>query len=294
MAIRHWRFMGGRTVNKSEAKALVVIPLFKFEEPMSMELYWRCMSVNAGTRTPTQPLEYNMDVIALPWHLCEGFEALTGSVSTTSSIIANDTDWDDLYEHYAFSIGTDARYYGGEVGSVPSSGSETDESEESSSAESGGFLPNRSILESYPPSDAVSLFRAEPICRIMTAEASNQVRWGDEGRIVIDCSPATFGAQGGALIIGFRRYAPNDSPNDDFGINISSQLRPVFEQLKSGMVKLIVERIRDGATDVDDWLRTMLFDGDTNIESNTWEDEDMIFNTKGRVSVQTPYERLTV
>ena len=290
--VRHPRYMNARRVNEGEGKAMAVIPYFHSEMPQTLELYWRIMST--GDANPDKFNEYNLDVLAIPWFLVENLAALTGTTTAANvgSSVVNDAAWDSLYTHYAFSIGSDARYYGGEVGEALD---QTDnEDEDTNPAESSSFDGNRSLLESYPPQQVISLFRSEPLMRIMTAEGEDKIRWGDEGRITIPCGAASgLGVEGGVVLVGMRKYdlPANDENSDSYGINmVSGTMAPVNAQLRSGMYKLVAERIRDGVSDVDDWLRTTLFDGDTNIEDDM-ADNGAAFNAsvKCRISISTPY-----
>ena len=113
---RHPRYMSGRDITTGESKAYMVFEWYHSEMPSTMELYWR---ITAKTSTKVeQAMEYNLDVLAFPQFLVSNFRALTGDVSqaTPYQSPVSDADWDELYKHYVFSVGSDARSYGGEIG----------------------------------------------------------------------------------------------------------------------------------------------------------------------------------
>lgn len=296
MPYRHPRFLSGRNLEAGDAKAMLVMPFWKNERPFNLELFWRFLTDDDVN--PDRAVEYNVDVLALPFTLAENFASLTGADS--NPVLPNSaTQWDNLYEHYVFTIGTDERYYGGESGQSPSDTTNVDERvapdpTEDQTDDTAGFDPNRSIFESFPPSDARSLFRAEPICRLMTVEGEDKARWGDEGRMTLDLSEAMFPAEGGLIIVGARRYEPDTDRDENFSVTSNAGTRSIITQLRTGMYKLIQERISKGSTDVDDWVRTQLFDGDTFIAENTWSDQAGVMQCKARMGIATPFSRFTL
>lgn len=307
MALRMPRFMTGRNIPADDARCLLVLPIVTGETLRS--LYFTGHAVSRGTgfggitgnpaSFPDQPAEINWHCLYVPHRIASTYVNTTFLENTIQREPVDANEWDRLFRTLLFEWEADGNeYYGGDADAdtVPVQGrpvgteanpdsittSETDREGEPQAA----GTPGQS--SSQGPLGIVRLFGREVFALPVASDGDGKARMGDYLGEQTIRAPVSGP---GYLLMGVIRYetAAQTDFNWEGPFNTSGGRGLARRMLIGGDLTRAQRFIETDAGDTGDWMRTVLFGGDSYIEADTIKGLDMKAYIKGVATVETPY-----
>lgn len=300
MPARMQRFITGRDAPADSAKVLFAAPVWTKETLKSVRMNCRVITRGAGfggvsgnaSSFPDQPPEVNWHVLWVPWHIWvthHGSAAASGRHPADSvSPVATATEIDRLFQNLLFDWETTgSEYYG-------MSDADADPLDFTQGSESGGSAisgdeSDASVAErgSFAPLGIVRLFGREVWMDAYVSDGDGKTRFSDS--VETQFQAPLRGP--GFVIGGIVRYNLDSETN--FNVESNNANRNFAQNiLVSGDAQRVEGHILNDAGDIGDYIRSVLFGGDTYLEANTAKEADAKAYAKGVVTVDTPY-RLT-
>ena len=300
MPIRMQRFITGRNAPADNAKALFVAPVWTRETLRSVSLDARIITRGAGFggetgnagSYPDQPPEVNWHILFVPWHIWITHHASADASgrhpADAVSEVAGANEIDRLFKNLLFSWeSTGSEYYGhSDADADPLDFTQAQESE---SGTVTGDTANTALAArgALGQLGIVRLFGREVWMDAYTSDGDGKTRFTDSVEARFDASLAGPGF----VIGGVVRY--NMQGETNFNAEITNANRRYARNiLVSGDMTRVEGHILNDTGDIGDYIRTVLFGGDTFLESDTAKEPDAKAYAKGVVTVETPY-RLT-
>lgn len=298
MPIRMQRFITGRNAPADDTKVLFVAPVWTRETLRSVYLDARIITRGAGfggvtgtaSSYPDQPPEVNWHILFAPWHIWITHHASSDASgrhpADAVSEVAGANEIDRLFKNLLFSWeSTGSEYYGhSDADADPQDFTQRHESESGAvTGDTADTAPAaRGSLEAL---GIVRLFGREVWMDAYTSDGDGKTRFTDsvEARLDVPMKGPGF------VIGGVVRY--NMQAESNFNAEITNANRRYARDiLVSGDRTRVEGHILNDTGDIGDYIRTVLFGGDTFLESDTAKELDAKAYAKGVVTVETPYQ----
>jgi len=252
MGLRVVRHLGARSVPADDSKILAVMPLFPGETVswMNISAYF----ASGDDSSVDQPSECNWYGISIPWPILWATGLRKGAGVET---MAGVPEWDELYKDWLLetSEGTPGgERYGGDVDSDP----EEVEGEQTTTGD-------EEMLDSGPIGP-YRWFSREVVMRPYAAEGNNVIRFGDDFEAHL--SRFKKASYGQVLLFGMVRYEHSVETNFNLELDDATAQRAIG-LLISGDYPKVQSVVESDSGALGDWIRTVLFGGDTYIEQDT-------------------------
>ena len=297
------RLISSRNTPADDTVVNAVFPVFKAEMARKLWLDYKCMTRGtgfggiAGTASsfPDQYNEVNVHGLWVPWEIAVTHQDSTTQNTTALSDLATE-DWDPIFKNLMFEwSATGSEYYGGSdyERDALDYNERTSQNENSTGSSPQGADASTPVSErgSFGPLGIVRLFGQEVFMENMVSDGDGKVRQGHNFQGSMDLK----GLNGpGFIVIGTVRYKVNDANADKWNYDVeNAATRMARNALIGGDLQRVQDIIERDQGVMGDWVRTMLFGGDTYIgAADTLKENDAKSYAKAVFTVETPY-RLT-
>lgn len=273
--MRTTRYLGARTVTKDDATVLTIMPLFPGESVAGMQI--DAYAVALSDEDVSNPLEMNWYGLGLPWTHVLTTTAL--SLGTLGAQLTTVALWDSLYEQYLLDTSQDGtEYYGGDVDVDP----------EITLEEEGHIASDEELIDSGP-TGPYRWFRREILSRTHVAAGNATVRGGDEFRASPGRQVRTL-KQAQILLFGMVRHEIDAETNFNLELDDATAIE-AMGLLTLGDYDKVKGFIRSNSGAVGDFIRTVLYGGDSYIEASTMKGTSVKAYCKIKLDVTGPLDR---
>ena len=308
MSVRLQRFITGRDAPADSSRVLAVAPVWKGEtlRAFYMDAYAMTRGAGAGrfgtgeSSFPDQPTEINWHVLWIPWDIAATHSRnIPEQTSSQSGVgenvhpasVLNERDagseWDALFRNILFEwSASGSEYYGhGEADLEPIEVAQ-DRQAEADTTGAGAEAERASVAERGTMGNLgiIRLYGREVLMRPAISDGDGKVRFGDD----INIQTQAKIAGPGFVVAGVVRYEISTETNWNAEIN-SVARQAARNMLIGGDAARVQAHILHDNSPIGDYIRTILFGGDTYVEADTLKGSHAKVSAKGVATVETPY-----
>lgn len=298
------RFITGRNTEPDKATCLAVIPVATGETLSQIYVTGHAVTrgtgfggiVGSSSSYQDQPGEINWYGIYVPWTIASTYNAATPQ-GAPDAVLDSADDWDRLFKLLMFEWESDGNeYYGGDADAdkLPASGQQPSKDDGTGVAEDELSQRTEPVGPGAPGTDSskgpvgISRFFSREVYMLpFGSDGDGKTRFGDQlGELTL---PVNRSGPGFALL-GVVRYTIAAETNFNWEVATNNQARVYGRQIFVGGDLTRMQRyIEKDTGDTGDWLRTMMFGGDSFIEADTIKELPAKSFVKGVATIQTPY-----
>lgn len=271
------RHMGARTVTEDDATVLAIIPIFPGETIQYLNM--DCYAVALSDEDVSNPLEMNWYGLGLSWEHALTSQAIAAAL--LAAPLTNVAAWDGVYEQMLLDTSQDgAEYYGGDVDADP----------ETLTGEEAHTVGDEELIDSGP-TGPYRWFKREILSRTHVAAGNATTRGGDEFRSSPGSKVRNMSATQ-ILMFGMVRHDVAAETNFNLEMDDVTSIQ-AMALLTMGDYAKVQSRVQGDTGAVGDWMRTVLYGGDSYIEASTLKTGNVKAYCKIEVGMNGPLDRLS-
>ena len=235
-----------------------------------------CYAAALTDEDVSNPSELNWYGIGIPWEIFHATDMLAKATVPSYTGVA---DWDSLYEMWLLDTSQDgSEHWGGDVDLDP----------EVVTGEETLVGAGEELLDSGPIG-VYSWFKREILLRPYAAAGNAVIRFGDdfEARQTGFKNPG----MGQVIMFGCVRHAVGDT-QVDFNVEFDDVVSiEAMGLLMGGDYARINQMIQGNTAALGDFVRTVLFGGDSYIEASTMKEPSVKVYVKASIMIESPLQR---
>lgn len=266
------KHLGARSAPEDASVVLLAVPTFPGEKISRINL--SCYLASGADSAIDQTGECNWYGLSIPWSLVFATDLMQGGAAPED--LAGVPEIDELYNQWLREVTTDGtEVFGGDVDIDP----EIKTSEETHSDEE---------LLGSGPIGVHKWFSREELMTPLAAEGNTVIRFGDYFRASVRGIPAP--SMGALNLFGVVRYAPDAQTN--FNVELDDVTsKSMMGLLIAGDYNTVQAKIRNDSAGTGDFLRTVLFGGDSYVEADTLKGPAAKAFAKASIYIQSAISR---